>query len=759
MTRRFASFALCTATVAGAIAITLAGPPDTPTSPAEAGVSASTTAAASRTPATNPTSSPACTPRPYLFGINPVSGTGVGVGAWLDEYSWRAMRFVGATCTRMGASWHFIERARGTYDWESTDDELAALERAGIEPFCLVCNTPPWALAPGKQPHAWPPEPQFMPDFERFCRTLAERYRGRIRSFEFWNESNGFGWHAVNHPDDYAPLLRAGYRALKQGNPDCLVAVGGLDGAGWKGYYKYLDRLYALGCGDSFDAVAVHPYNHQGPIDADGLRAIRAVLLSHDDGHKPLWVTEYGWDNAHPIEARARWLKESLDILSDPEFAYVTQSSYHTIIDFDATEYGLCAAPLRPRLTYHVFYNYRHGRLPPVVAAARTHEATDRTRLPLRNGDFETTGAWTPFGRTDAIVAVEAAPPVRPAGRGFGAVHTGAPKCGGAWQRVRAQRGELVRASVRIRTNDPAGHNDTATARIGIDPRGGNDPAAPTIRWSRWEHTDGAWATFQIGQIEPIVAAGNAVTVFLEHRQTGATTGQTTVFDDASAWSYPREWIDVPTTSPAGDDLLASFLPRDATPAATSAYAECPVWVASDFGDAQAMKAWKPQKGTWDVRSGGYALLAAPPGDAAYDKPLPPGHWAIEADVLASRALNAVLWVDLGEARRVALAVSNWSARRNVALLDTTPRRVVHPFDDEAIADKSGATLFSRSLSPPIRVRLRLERRGDAVHGALDERPIGVIRVGNATATRFGVAQPQPGSGVFERIVVYQTAK
>ena len=78
------------------------------------------------------------------------------------------------------ASWANIESVRGTYDWSDVDFDVAQCLTHGIEPYCLIVNTPAWASPTGQNTHEYAPLPQYEPDFQAFCTALAARYAGQI---------------------------------------------------------------------------------------------------------------------------------------------------------------------------------------------------------------------------------------------------------------------------------------------------------------------------------------------------------------------------------------------------------------------------------------------------------------------------------------------------------------------------------------------------------------------------------------------------
>lgn len=458
-----------------------------------------------RAAAEAPADDPRETPRPLVFGLN----------ASTSDAQLQQAVAAGCTNVRIGAGWDLVEPEPGQYRWSHSDRDVSQCERYGLEPIFLIVATPRWALDPEKRdkPWGWPAPPEFYPQARTFYRTLADRYKGRVRYYEFWNEQNGFGWHEVNKPDEYAPILKLAYAALKEADPDCVVAIGGLDGAGWKGYPSYLERLYELGCGDYFDAVGVHPYRIDGPIDGRSLQRIHEILVRHGHGDRKLWLTEYGWSNEYGHDNKARWLAESLDMLTSPEFHFVFQASVHTLRDFDRHEYGLCDRQGNPRPGYHVFKNYPKDWS---VIIERRKTQKSEPKLLLTDG-FETKRhEWIPFGQGFEIVRAEKVG-IMPE-QGEHVLMSGSKtslKSGGAYLRVAVPADTPLRLSARVLTSHRG--SSLGRCRVGIDPRGGTDPDAPSVVWSRAIETYDAWDTAGVGQGAPIYPGSDHVTLFLRY--------------------------------------------------------------------------------------------------------------------------------------------------------------------------------------------------------------------------------------------------
>lgn len=345
--------------------------------------------------------------RPLVFGVNPIAEhTLFGAYPDYEDQVWEMLRQAGCTAVRMDASWRDIEVERGTRDWTRVDDMVRRARGIGAEPVVLIVNTPGWASPTGQPTHAYPPREDVAPAFEDFCRELAARTRGQVRFFEFWNEQNGWGWHVdrgFQRADEYLPWLRRAYHALKRGNPDCQVALGGMDDAAGYGpdymqkIYRYRDEWFP---GETlFDAVADHPYSHDAETFKRKINALLEVMRANGDGDKPIWITEYGWTlREWDIATQARELRRTLDYLTSPDAAAVQIATYLCIADFeiDWIGFGLCDGNLRPRPAWFAFRDHPANARPFQYAAGWRPVAPGAVQVEWRTRQVATTAVSVP---------------------------------------------------------------------------------------------------------------------------------------------------------------------------------------------------------------------------------------------------------------------------------------------------------------------------------------------------------------------------
>ncbi|HEU4329316.1 MAG TPA: hypothetical protein VFS21_39625 [Roseiflexaceae bacterium] len=190
--------------------------------------------------------------------------------------------------------WSEVEPAPGVRDWSrlaGVEAQLRELSARGLTPIVVVRSAPEWAQQrPGYS--CGPIKPEAYDFFASFMRDLAARY-GRspynVRYWEIWNEpdvdpalvpgNSGIGcWGDPNDPfyggGAYGQMIQHAYPAIKQGNPNARVLLGGLllDCDAERptpgkdcGPSRFLEGVLNSGAGWAFDILSYHGYAYWEP--------------------------------------------------------------------------------------------------------------------------------------------------------------------------------------------------------------------------------------------------------------------------------------------------------------------------------------------------------------------------------------------------------------------------------------------------------------------------------------------------------------
>jgi hypothetical protein len=258
----------------------------------------------SETPA--PTESAVIDPnavQPSLVGLHIEGAEG---GAWASA-PFGALRL-----WDNGTAWSQIELAKGEFKWDNLDGVVETAESRGLTDILYVMGTTPdWAAANPKKlnPSDYPQPgaaeaPANISDWSEWVTAVVTRYKGRITSYQIWNEANLANFFNGT-PAQMAELTKVAYDIIKAIDPEAQVVSASPSTRLVKSFDRffpeYLQELAALDW--PVDVIAIHTYP-----DATGDPSIRAALiLKAQDLLKasgaptlPLWDTELNYGLAGP---------------------------------------------------------------------------------------------------------------------------------------------------------------------------------------------------------------------------------------------------------------------------------------------------------------------------------------------------------------------------------------------------------------------------------------------------------------------------
>ena len=258
------------------------------------------------------TSSPA--PR-YFFGLTPDFGG--ADDASLSAY-YRHIKMGGASWVRFGVYWWYIEKAKGTYTWYSTDRYFAAAACSGLVALPMFIGSPRWAS--GRSSTIAPPKQAYLPRFKAIIRRVIARYgkggsywkehhhcldsqapvpKRPAHSWQVWNEPNIMDYYGDQRAtaQGYGRLLVAADNAINtSANPYARTVMGGLTGSQASGF---LNALYNAvpHLNSHVDVFDMHAYATTPENSLKLLQGLRQTANAHGARAKLLWVTEVAWSS------------------------------------------------------------------------------------------------------------------------------------------------------------------------------------------------------------------------------------------------------------------------------------------------------------------------------------------------------------------------------------------------------------------------------------------------------------------------------
>lgn len=215
-------------------------------------------------------------------------------------------------------SWADLQPARDKWDFRKLDDNVEKAQSANVSILLPLGRTPNWASARPAEHSPYGPgqaaEPTNIEDWRNYVRTVASRYRGRITTYQVWNEANLPMFWTGSIPK-LVELTRVASEEIKRIDPSAILvspSATGLDARiGW--VRSFLDA----GGASAVDVIGFHLYDHGNPPEAmiPKILDMRAQLQAGGYAAKPLWNTETGLliNNAKPapdVTWSADWTRE-----------------------------------------------------------------------------------------------------------------------------------------------------------------------------------------------------------------------------------------------------------------------------------------------------------------------------------------------------------------------------------------------------------------------------------------------------------------
>lgn len=229
------------------------------------------------------------------------------------------MKECGMSFVRFDFAWADIEPQEGRFDFSKYDTLVDLLTSNGIEILGLLSYSNDWSGP------VWNGPPNDNKTFVRYASKVIERYKGKVKYWEIWNEPDSTAyWVPQDKLVRYTSLLKDVYVEAKRVDPDCKILNGGFTEA----IPISLKRLYKNGGGKYFDILAIHPFgNPLNQPDADQIVGIynncKRIMAENGDDKK-IWFTELGcpgveqpsktngwWFGLSPTEEQqAEWVKK-----------------------------------------------------------------------------------------------------------------------------------------------------------------------------------------------------------------------------------------------------------------------------------------------------------------------------------------------------------------------------------------------------------------------------------------------------------------
>ncbi len=221
-----------------------------------------------------------------------------------DSIPWPSITFKSLRLWDGRTRWDNIELSDNKFNFSKLDLAIDLATKNNVEVLYTLGLTPRWASSrPNEQSVlnklGIASEPANMEHWKRYVRKVAQRYKGKIKYYEVWNEPASKGFYTGDIPT-LVNMTKYAYEIIKEVDPDAKIvsppSTAASNGSEW------LDNFLKLGGGNYVDIIGYHFYVPGKPeLTPKVIKHVKKILAKHKI-HKPIWNTESGWSNASNVD-------------------------------------------------------------------------------------------------------------------------------------------------------------------------------------------------------------------------------------------------------------------------------------------------------------------------------------------------------------------------------------------------------------------------------------------------------------------------
>lgn len=216
---------------------------------------------------------------------------------------------LGMRYIRIQAGWARCERKKGVYNFKWLDRIINDAVSRGLEPWLETSYGNPIYKGGGTAyiDGGWPTSDEALHAWDNWVRSLAERYKGKVHTWEIWNEPDELldpYAGKVNGKHQYKPRREGAFEELvdlqirtasiiKETDPDAVIASCGLARLNPSLIDELVTAYQAAGKEHLFDYITYHGYKYR-PEDMYPLVAKMQEVLDRHNSTIKLWQGESG---------------------------------------------------------------------------------------------------------------------------------------------------------------------------------------------------------------------------------------------------------------------------------------------------------------------------------------------------------------------------------------------------------------------------------------------------------------------------------
>ena len=219
---------------------------------------------------------------------------------------------------RLQAGWAKTEKEKGIYDFEWLDTVIDDVVSRGLTPWLQTSYGNPIYEGGGTifLAGGWPVSEEALNAWDNWVRAMAERYKGKVREWEIWNEPD-INKELFADVGSFVHFTERTIKILKEVDPDCRIAAFAWALCLPDKFEKCLQMLQDDGYLEQIDWITYHFYEYRPEDMYEKVDVYQAILNKFDTsvilrqgetgapsrGYMGGALANYGWTE----ESQGKW--------------------------------------------------------------------------------------------------------------------------------------------------------------------------------------------------------------------------------------------------------------------------------------------------------------------------------------------------------------------------------------------------------------------------------------------------------------------
>ncbi|OHD27696.1 MAG: hypothetical protein A2086_12135 [Spirochaetes bacterium GWD1_27_9] len=216
------------------------------------------------------------------------------------EELWQKIKFKTIRIWDCEVIWSDLEKQKSKWDFSKLDKIVEYAEKNNIEILMTLGQTPGWASTkknvfyPYGRKDILTSPPQNIEDWKNYITILGQRYKGKIKYWEVWNEPDSLFFYSGTIKE-LVNLTKEANVILKKIDVENKIVSPSVTGWIFYGFALGWLDLYLEGVKDYIDIIGFHYYTFeicQPETLIEYLSLLKNILKKYKISDKPFWNTE-----------------------------------------------------------------------------------------------------------------------------------------------------------------------------------------------------------------------------------------------------------------------------------------------------------------------------------------------------------------------------------------------------------------------------------------------------------------------------------